>query len=209
MKYFFLFFSIPFLFLTPSWALDTTEEYPPGFSNFEGYSMQSRHEQTLSVLAGYGQSRWLNLSLGVDQVHDVTADETQMHFCVGNFSHIYDGIVDSDLILQLHSQDEKTTSSLGTEISYDYDLWTPYLKMYTDITEDQHSETASVGLSRRIPQMDLELLVEYSQVVNETHPSTALGLNYKSNDNFELITEVAHQKADENTSVSVGFIINQ
>lgn len=208
MKYFLL-FSIQFFFFSPTWALDTTEEYPLGFSNFEGYSIQSLNEQTLSVLAGYGQSRWLNLSLGIDQVHDAIDNNTQLQFCVGNFSHIYAGIVDFDVILQIHSQAESVTSSLGTEVSYAYDLWTPYLRMHTDFVEDQHSETASMGLSRRIPQIDLELLIEYSQVVSESHPSTALGLNYKSNDNFELITEVAYQNADESTAVSVGFIINQ
>lgn len=204
-----LLFFLPFLFVTPAWALDTTEEYSPGFSNFEGYSMQSRSEQTLSVLAGYGQSRWLNLSLGIDQLHDVTTQETQTQFCLGNFSHIYSGVIDADIITQLHSHNEKITAALGTEISYDYFLWTPYLKIYSEINDNQQSETGSLGISRRWPRSGLEVLLEYTQELSETSARSAVGLNYRSNDNFELITEVAYSATEESPSVSVGFIVSQ
>lgn len=192
-----------------SHALDTTEEYPLGLSNFEGYTSHAKTEQTLSAVAGYGYSRWLNVSLAVDRIEETELKEHHTHFCLGNFAQVYSGVVDTDVITQIHSESDKVTTTFGTEISHTHHLWTPYFRLHTDIDEDQHTETASLGLSRKIKNLPLELLVQYEQILSETQTHTALGLNYKANNQFELISEVARNNEDEDTTLSVGFIWNQ
>lgn len=190
-------------------ALDTTEEYPLGLSNFEAYSAHGKTEQTLSAVAGYGYSRWLNVSLAVDQIEETELKENHSHICLGNFSQVYTGVIDADVITQIHSEHDKVTTSFGTEISHTHLFWTPYFRLNTDIDEEEHTETASWGVSRKIQNLPIELLVQYEQVLWQAQTNAAMGLNFKANNQFEVISEVARNIEDEDTMVSVGFIWNQ
>lgn len=194
-------------FLSPAvWALDTTETYPTGLSNFESYSGASRTQSSLTFVAGYGYSQFINPSLSVEKCYLKENSLEETHLSVGNFSNLYTGLVDIDLIASVAVHEQVLTSSVGTEVSIPLIHFTPYLRQFAESSGEEIENITTLGLSW-YANSNIELFSEVSTTMASTSTAIgAVGLNYKPTETLELISEVAYDSMEEGTFGSVGVI---
>lgn len=185
------------LFAWPVWALDTTEEYSHGFSDFEAYSFKNSTENAITLVAGYGHSSWVNPSLVVHNHAEAS---------LGNFSHIYSNMVDIDLLAATSLNSETNHFSLGTEVTYPSVKFNPYLKGTLDFEGEEQLGTGVMGLSWNA-NSHIEMLTEISFDLSKgKRQHVAVGLNFKQSQSIELISEVGHSYEDEGAFASLGLI---
>lgn len=187
-------------------ALDTTEEYSQGLSDFEAYSIKNSSEDILTLVTGYGYSRWLNPSLAVHNLHDKEEGGAHVDVILGNFSQLYSKGVDIDLLVATSLKSEVTQTSLGTEVTYPMGRWTPYAKGSLDFEDDKSTSCGAVGVGWNL-NSHVEILTELSFDLDRgKQEHVALGLNFKQSQNIEFISEVGHSSEGEGTFANLGLI---
>ncbi len=187
-------------------ALDTTEEYSQGLSDFEAYSIKNSSEDILTLVTGYGYSRWLNPSLAIHNLHDKGEGEAHVDVILGNFSQLYSKGVDIDLLAEASLNSEVTQATLGTEVTYPWARWTPYVKGSLDFEGNESTSCGAVGVGWNL-NSHVEILTELSfDLGRGRQEHTAVGLNFKQSQNIEFISEVGHSTEDEGVFASLGLI---
>lgn len=196
------------LFHSPSWALDTTEAFAPGLSDFEFYGSHSRSERTLSLVTGYGHSHWLNPSLGIEHRTETTSEEAAIDtsFSISNFATVFSGLVEVDVLAGFCSK-EDAGLFIGDEWTLPLGRYVPYLSNSFESNQGEFNHTATLGLSFQQNQ-NIELFAESGWDMSQggEHTSLALGVNVLSTAGLEVLAEAGMDVLEDQSYASLGLI---
>lgn len=213
---------------TPAWALDSTEPFDLGFSNYEMYVGTSglggpADERLIawSSVIGVGVTERFSASLS----YVAEADESFGKSAEGLVAGLYGTVVDTqrfDFDLYGNISTEAGVA-VGTELNFDPARWGIQLTLEQSFSDDPDGDdvlrqlvVAPLFLFSVTPDVELLAGVDFTTASNHPDVETvefgviAMGVNVILNDAVELITEFhVHPGAageDVTFGASVGFV---